>query len=181
MQEAELEPTEHGLVRKTSGWFVVNAAEAAWKRHDEFGSYCSFEGEQSFPHYGLNIHVLAPGQPSCMYHREDAQEDFLVLSGTCTLIVEGEERRLGPFDYFHAAPDTEHVFVGTSDAPCAILMVGPRAPDAAICYPVNDTALKHGAGVKEETPEPRVAYAGTPPPTPMKSLWRELVADTHVE
>ena len=37
---------------------------------------------------------FVPGEPNCMYHGEGAQEDFLVLSGECLLVIEGEERRL---------------------------------------------------------------------------------------
>jgi hypothetical protein len=29
--EAPLEPTEHGLVVKGDGWFVLNAREAPWR------------------------------------------------------------------------------------------------------------------------------------------------------
>jgi quercetin dioxygenase-like cupin family protein len=43
-----------------------------------------------------------------MYHREDEQEDFLVLSGECLLLIEGEERRLGAWDLVHCpAPDVD--------------------------------------------------------------------------
>lgn len=35
-----------------------------------------------------------------MYHRENAQEGFLVVSGECLLIVEGEQRRLVAWDFF---------------------------------------------------------------------------------
>ena len=31
-----------------------------------------------------------------MYHGESDQEDFLVVSGECVLVIEGEERRLDP-------------------------------------------------------------------------------------
>ena len=41
---------------------------------------------------GFYINVLLPGQPNGMYHGESGQEDFLVLSGECILILEGEER-----------------------------------------------------------------------------------------
>src|SRR5262245_34516159 len=78
--EAPLEPVDGGLVPKGDGWFVLNAREALWKDGD-FGAYTRFEGESRFPQVGINIGVLQPGQPSCMYHGEDAQEDFLVLSG----------------------------------------------------------------------------------------------------
>ena len=46
-----------------------------------------------------------------MYHREHAQEAFLVLEGECTLIVEGEERTLRQWDFFYCAPETEHIIV----------------------------------------------------------------------
>src|SRR6185312_15725279 len=56
--------------------------------------------------------ILAPGQPSCMYHGEDEQEDFLILAGECLLLVEGQERRLKAWDFVHCPAWTEHVFVG---------------------------------------------------------------------
>jgi hypothetical protein len=32
-----------------------------------------------FPDFGINIHMLSPGEPSAKYHAESVQEDFLVL------------------------------------------------------------------------------------------------------
>ena len=63
-----------------------------------------------------------------MYHAEDAQEGFFVLEGECLLIVEGEERRLKQWDYFHCPNGTEHITVGAGDGPCAILMLGCADP-----------------------------------------------------
>ena len=124
--EAPLEKDEGGLVPKGTGWFVVNAREARWIHTDELGSAVVFEGDVPFPHLGINIQVLQPGQPNCMYHGENQQEDFLVLSGECLLLVEGEERRLRAWDFVHCPPWANHVFVGAGDGPCAILMVGAR-------------------------------------------------------
>ena len=121
--EADLTPTDAGLVPSSEGWFVVNAREAAW--HDgDFGAYTRFEGEPRFPQVGINIGVLQPGQPACMYHGENEQEDFLVLSGECLLLVEGQERRLRAWDFVHCPAWTEHVFVGAGDGPCAVLAIG---------------------------------------------------------
>ena len=160
VEEATLERTEGGLVPRGEGWFVVNVRDARWKRDATFGDVCKFESDGArFPSFGMNIHVIEPGQPSCMYHGESTQEAFLVLSGECLLIVEGEERPLGQWDFFYAAPHTRHVFVGAGDGPCAILMVGDRDPDEEIVYPVDEVALRHGAGVQKETPELREAYA----------------------
>ena len=114
---------------------------------------------QHHPQLGFRLHVLEPGKPSTMYHRESGQEDFLVLSGECLLIVEGEERPLRAWDLVHAAPNTTHAFVGAGDGPCVMLMVGARRDEGTILYPRDETALKHGAGVEEDTDQPSVAYS----------------------
>jgi uncharacterized cupin superfamily protein len=74
-----------------------------------------------FPQLGINLRVLEPGQPSNLYHSENQQEAFLVLSGECRLLVEGEERLLRPWDFFHSPAGTEHILVGAGDGPCVIL------------------------------------------------------------
>src|SRR4051794_9120526 len=130
-EEARLQPTDGGLQPVTDGWFVVNVRDTAWSRHDDFGAGCVFEGrvqgsEVFFSEFGINIQVVWPGQPNCMYHSEEAQEDMLVLSGECLLIVEGRERPLRAWDFVHLPPGTRHVFVGAGEGPCAILMVGTR-------------------------------------------------------
>jgi uncharacterized cupin superfamily protein len=158
VEEARLEKTEHGLVPQGEGWFVVDARQARWIDDGELGVYTKFEGEARFPQIGVNLAVLQPGQPSCMYHREDAQEDFLVLSGECLLLVEGTERRLSAWDFVHCPAWTEHVFVGAGDGPCAILMIGTRLVDDVL-YPLDELARQHGAGVERETSSPEEAYA----------------------
>jgi uncharacterized cupin superfamily protein len=155
--EANLQDTENGLVPEGDGWFVLNAKDTTWY-DSPFGEFCRFEGNVRFPELGINLSVLHPDQPSCMYHREDKQEDFLILRGECRLLVEGEERPLKAWDLVHCPPWTEHVFVGAGSQPCFILSVGAR-PDEEVVYPVADVALKYGAGVETETPSPEEAYA----------------------
>lgn len=94
-----------------------------------------------------------------MYHRDSNQEDFLVLSGECLLIVDGEDRPLRAWDFFHGAAHTTHSFVGRGDTPCVILMVGASTEERAILYPREDTALRHGAGIEQDTPSPGKACA----------------------
>ena len=166
--EAQLAQTDGGLVPEGEGWFVVNARDARWWRHEAFGSATTFEGDDAarFEEFGINIQVLAPGQPNCMYHGENAQEDFLVLFGECLVLIEGEERPLKQWDFVHCPPMTQHVFVGAGDGPCGILMVGTRPEQEELLYPVADVARKHGAGVEQETTSGREAYAAFPRSAP---------------
>jgi uncharacterized cupin superfamily protein len=101
--------------------------------------------------------VLKPGEPSCLYHGEENQEDFLVLSGECLLLVEGEERYLRQWDFVHCPAWTEHVFVGAGEGPCLLLGVGSRKGNGVV-YPVSALAQRHGAGATEETTDPKQAY-----------------------
>ena len=120
--EAGLDRTPEGLVPEGEGWFVLNAREARWQDEGPLGVMCFFEGDVAFPQLGINLNVLEPGQPMCMYHWEADQEDFLVLSGEALLIVEGEERPLRAWDFVHCPPGTKHVIVGAGEGPC----VDPR-------------------------------------------------------
>jgi uncharacterized cupin superfamily protein len=89
VKEAPLKATAEGLVPDGEGWFVVNAREAPWGAVEGLVRYGRFEGHARFTELGINIHVLEPGEPKYMYHREDVQEDFLVLAGECLLLIEG--------------------------------------------------------------------------------------------
>jgi len=168
--EARLDDFGSGLAPVTGGWFVVNVRDAEWFTSERRGARCAFESEYPpagtapvrFPQLGINVSVLEPGQ-SGLYHAESDQEAFLVLSGECTLLVEGEERLLRPWDFFHAPPWTEHILVGAGDGPCAILMAGARSDDAGVRYPASELAARHGAGVQRETSDPDEAYAGAEP------------------
>src|SRR6476619_624892 len=156
--EAPMEDGPGGKRPAGEGWFVLNVRDAAWIHNEKFGAGATFEGADHFPHYGINIQVVWPGQPNCYYHAEEGQEDFLVLSGECILLVEGEERRLRAWDLVHCPPWTEHVFVGAGDGPCVFLGVGGRAQQD-IVYPISELAARHGASVEKETPDPKKAYA----------------------
>ena len=104
MSEAQLNDSGSGLAPATEGWFVVNVRDAEWWFADSRGARCAFDNEYGdppveFAQFGINVTVLEPGQTS-LYHAESNQEAFLVLSGECRLLVEREERLLGPWDFF---------------------------------------------------------------------------------
>jgi uncharacterized cupin superfamily protein len=160
--EAPLERTEHGLVPSGEGWYVLNARAARWYHIDGRSAFCDLEGDQDFPQVGINVQVLRPGEAMAMYHWEVDQEDFLVVSGEALLIVEGEERPLRQWDFFHCASRTKHTIVGAGDGPVVLVAVGSRqnqdGPDWG-GYTVDDVALRHRAGVEQETNDASEAYA----------------------
>ena len=154
------------------GWFVLNAREAGWWHREGRGQVMRFDGEETeFAQYGVNLFVLAPAEPMSMYHWEADQEDFLVLSGEALLIMEGEERQLRQWDFVHCPVGASHVIVGAGNGPCVVLAIGGRAHQEGEdwgAYPVDDAALKHGAGVNEETADPERAYARFADPEPVR-------------
>jgi uncharacterized cupin superfamily protein len=155
--------SKNGLVTDGEGWFVVNARESRWRDAGPLGAYCTFEGKRRFPDFGININVLEPGKPMAMYHREATQEGFLVLSGTCVLVVEGQERTLRQWDFFHCPPGTEHVIVGAGDEPAVVLALGARGRRRkGIVYPVSKVAGRYAASANRETTKSAEAYAGLP-------------------
>ena len=169
--ETALAETEAGLVPDGEGWFVVNLVDAAAEADDVGHAWIFETRETRFPHFGINVQVVEPGKPNCLYHREEGQEAFLVLHGECVLIVEGEERPLRQWDFFHCPPWTNHVIVGAGDGPCAILMVGARNAGEGLVYPRSEVAAKYGGSAAEETPDPKVAYADWAHSKPARRPW----------
>ncbi|UJA18797.1 cupin domain-containing protein [Thermoleophilia bacterium SCSIO 60948] len=160
-----LEPTDAGLVPSASDrWFVLNLADAPWAQADGAGQSSELQPADralEFEGFGFNVHVIGPGEPNGLYHREAGQEAFLVLDGECDLVVEGERRRLGPWDFFHCPPGTNHIVVGAGDGPCAVAMAGSR-PDDPIVYPVEPAAIELGAGLEREATAEEDPYADWP-------------------
>lgn len=149
-----------------SDWFVASVRELRWQEN-ELGASCEFDKHsERFPEFGINLTVLEPGQPMTMYHREGYQEGFLVLRGTCLLLVEGQEVPLRQWDYFHCPRDVPHAIVGSGDETALVLAVGNRIGPDVILYPRDETALNHDAGVEHETPNPKEAYARFTRPAP---------------
>jgi uncharacterized cupin superfamily protein len=179
--EARLEDSGSGLAPAGEGWFVVHVRDARWLTAENRelkppGSDCRFESRDlPFPQLGIKVRVLEPGQPNGSYHSENQQEAFLVLSGRCRLLVEGQERLLGPWDFFHSPPGTAHVFIGAGDGPCAILMVGARLAEEQLHYPVSELAARYGASVERETTDFAEVYTRFEPSRPERpSYWSRL-------
>ena len=180
--EARLKRTDTGLRPDGEGWFVLGAREASWRHREGRGDSLPFTGwydydsETYFPQLGVQLAIFNPGEAFGMYHWEADQEDFLVLYGEALLIVEGQERPLRQWDFFHSPPRTNHIIVGAGDGPCAVLAIGARehmTDEDWGAYTVDETAIRHGVGVEQETPDTSVAQAHFPgtEPTGYRAGW----------
>jgi uncharacterized cupin superfamily protein len=172
MHEARIEDTEHGRVPADDGWWILNVGEMAWATVPGGGTWCTFEAPGApSKMLGIGIHVLPPGETPGFYHLESDQEGFLVLAGECLAIVEGQERRMGPWDYLHCPPGTAHITIGAGEQGAAILMVGTRSEHHETRYLPDPAAARHGAAVAAETDSPREAYRDRPPIVPARAAW----------
>jgi uncharacterized cupin superfamily protein len=161
---------------EANGWYVVNMRDAVWKHAEGRGAVCvvldDFEGERRQLQFGVNPFVLAPGEAMGLYHWEADQEDFLVVSGQAILIVEGQERHLRAWDFFHCPANTKHLIVGAGSSPCLVIAVGGREHDE-LGFPADEVAKRYGASVAADTADGDVAYANVPPrrPTAYRDGW----------
>ena len=134
-----MDDTPYGRNPSSDGWFVLNLGDALAARNEAKGGavYPLEPREVRFTDFGVNVHVVWPGEPSALYHSESVREAFLVLSGECTLIVEEEER---PLRQWTSTARPERIFVGAGD--------GPRDPHdrrspagrRTLHYPVSEVA-----------------------------------------
>ena len=178
VHEARLEETKAGLRPGGPGWFVLNAREAAWGDRAGRGKslplcgWTEAERKDLFPMLGMAVYVLEPGEPVGMYHWEADQEGFLVLYGEALLLIEGEERELRQWDFVHCPPETKHIVIGAGDGPCGVLAVSSREHvDENVNgggYTVDETAMRHGVSVEDETDDVAVAYARFDDPVPAR-------------
>jgi uncharacterized cupin superfamily protein len=74
--------------------------------------------------FGLNLMRLAPGQRGRIHRHLHQEEVYLVLEGTLTLSVEGEERDLGTGELARVAPDLRRQLINRGPERLRIIALG---------------------------------------------------------
>jgi uncharacterized cupin superfamily protein len=74
--------------------------------------------------FGLNQIVLQPGQRGRIHRHARQEEVYLVLEGTLTLLVEGEETVLEHGELVRVAPDLRRQLVNRGPAVLSLLAIG---------------------------------------------------------
>jgi mannose-6-phosphate isomerase-like protein (cupin superfamily) len=120
VREARIDETTEGRLPDGEGWFILNLGEMPWETVPGFGVWRDLDWARvsgAEPIVGIHIHVLQPGETNGYYHAEAAQEGFVVLSGECLALVEGQERPMRQWDFLHSPPGTAHITIGAGDGP----------------------------------------------------------------
>jgi uncharacterized cupin superfamily protein len=78
--------------------------------------------------FGLNLIRLAPGQRGRIHRHKRQEEVYVVLEGTLTLAVEGEERELARGSLARVAPDLRRQLVNRGPEPLVLLALGGAEP-----------------------------------------------------
>jgi uncharacterized cupin superfamily protein len=74
--------------------------------------------------FGLNQIVLQPRQRGRIHRHERQEEVYIVLAGTLTLLIEGEEHTLGEGDAIRVAPALRRQLVNAGAVPVVLLALG---------------------------------------------------------
>jgi uncharacterized cupin superfamily protein len=78
--------------------------------------------------FGMNLIVLAPRQQGRIHRHERQEEVYLVLAGTLTLAVEGQERQLGAGELARVAPGVRRRLMNRGADKVALIALGAAEP-----------------------------------------------------
>ncbi len=81
--------------------------------------------------------VVPPGRRTAAAHYHSLKEEiFLVVSGTPSVWIEGEVKRLEPGEFvgFNAREQKAHMLLNLSDTPAVVLTIGTNPPDDEITF-----------------------------------------------
>jgi mannose-6-phosphate isomerase-like protein (cupin superfamily) len=74
--------------------------------------------------FGLNQIVLRPGQRGRIHRHEHQEEVYLVLEGTLTLLVEGDETTIERGELIRVGPELRRQLVNRGPGPLSLLALG---------------------------------------------------------
>ena len=78
--------------------------------------------------FGINLLTLQPGQRSRVHVHEHQEEVYLVLEGTLTLGIEGEQRELGRDSLVRVAPAVRRQLTNRGPELLVLLSIGGAEP-----------------------------------------------------
>jgi uncharacterized cupin superfamily protein len=93
-------------------------------REDAENRFVRLRAELGVTSFGLNQIVLHPGQRGRIHAHERQEEVYLVLDGTLSLVVEGEESTHGRGELIRVAPGVRRQLVNRGPGALHLLAIG---------------------------------------------------------
>ena len=84
----------------------------------------TLRGELVATSLGINMIRLKPRQRGRIHSHAEQEEIYVVLAGTLTLVIEGDEHEVGERQAVRVAPDERRQLVNTSSEPLVLLALG---------------------------------------------------------
>ncbi|GLB24096.1 mannose-6-phosphate isomerase [Lacrimispora xylanolytica] len=119
----------------------------------------------------VNIDYVPPGAYSTRYHSHSQQEEFfLILSGTGTLKLNGEEKEVSTGDFIGkpAGENIAHTFYNSGNEVLEILDVGTNEQEDTCYYPEEDMYMHKSNGVRRCFSGKDISATWYPEPNPLK-------------
>jgi quercetin dioxygenase-like cupin family protein len=101
--------------------FIVDEKEKEYRFGDSGPKYL-MQG----PRMNFALVQFMPGQDFKAHYHEVMEENFFVLEGTVTIVVDGKEHILNPGQFIHIEPGEVHYVINKSSA--AVRMTACLAP-----------------------------------------------------
>ena len=86
--------------------------------------FVSLRRELGVTSFGMNQILLRPGQRGRIHRHTSQEEVYLVLAGTLSLWVEGEERRLGQGELARVGPEVRRQLANRGQEDVLLLALG---------------------------------------------------------
>ena len=74
--------------------------------------------------FGFNQLILTAGQRGRIHRHADQEEVYIVLEGTLSLLIEGEEETLGPGEVIRVAPSVRRQLLNRGPDPLRLIALG---------------------------------------------------------
>ena len=102
----------------------VSGAEETEGSVDSAMVFVPLRRELGISSFGINQVVLEPGRLGRIHRHERQEEVYVVLEGTLTVSIEGEEREIGQGEALRVAPSVRRQLLNRSGAPVSLLALG---------------------------------------------------------
>src|SRR3954452_8824407 len=121
---------------------------------DHEDRFYSLRRELGVTSFGINQILLRPGQRGRIHTHHRQEEVYLVLSGTLTLWVEGEERELGQGELARVAPGVKRQIANPHPDDVLLIALGGHNEHVGRDGEAFETWGQATAGPPQEVPLP---------------------------